>query len=1067
MKPTFSFLSSYAELDCISNFSFLTGASHPEELVERAAGLGYSGLALADECSLAGVVRAHVEARRHPLKFVVGSRFRLQEGLHLIVLATNLNGYGNLSETITLARRRSPKGEYRLSLADLSTPPAGLEYLRGLPDCLVILKPGYGCSTQWLDAQLPALAKLFVQRLWLGVALHYGASDARHLSTLQQAGRRHHIPLVALGGVEMHRRSRQPLHDALVAIRHGKPVTEILEQLHPNAERHLRSRLRLANMYPAELLHETLNILEHCRFSLDELRLQYQYPEEIVPQGMTPSTYLRQETMAGARRRYPQGIPASVLAQLENELSIIRDLAYEPYFLTVYDIVKFARSRGILCQGRGSAANSAVCYCLGITEVDPASGNTLFARFISRARNEPPDIDVDFEHERREEVIQYIYERYGRERAALAAVAIRYRHRSVLRDTGKALNVPPERIEVVARSFHYWNGRKDILEKIHAHGFPATSRIARLWAGLSDTLRGFPRHLSQHPGGFVISQGKLSRLVPIENAAMPERSVVQWDKDDLDAMGLLKVDVLALGMLSALQRCLQLASRLRGRPYELQDIPPDDSPTFEMICRADTIGVFQIESRAQMSMLPRLRPREFYDLVIQVAIVRPGPIQGGMVHPFLRRRQNLEPAHCPYPELEKVLGRTLGVPIFQEQAMQIAMEAAGFSPDEADELRRAMAAWRRSGSVERFRLRLLQGMIAKGYDEQFAEQIFLQLQGFGEYGFPESHSASFARLAYCSAWFKCHEPAVFLAALLNSQPMGFYAPSQLVQDARRHGVEVRPVDIRYSEWEATLEPSTFEEATFQQDTTNTTAQGSAGLPQPAVRLGLCQIKGLSRNAALRIEQARRQAPFRSTQDLASRASLDRKEMNALAAANALQPLAGERRQAQWHAALQRPPGMLRSTIISENQVPLLPDMPEGEQIVNDYRLLGLTLGRHPLALLRTRLDQQRFIPAERLLSSDWPDGRLTRACGLVTTRQRPGTAKGVVFVTIEDETGHVNIIVRPELSIRQHAELVNAQLLGVYGVWQRHESVCHLVAGRLVDLTPLLGALHTRSRDFH
>ncbi len=1072
MKSAFSFLSSYAELDCISNFSFLTGASHPEELVERAAGLGYSGLALADECSLAGVVRAHVEARRHSLKFVVGSRFHLQEGLHIIVLATNLNGYGNLSEIITLARRRSPKGEYQLSLADLSTPPTGLEHLRALPDCLVILKPEYGCSPQWLNAQLPTLAKLFPKRFWLGAALHYGASDTRHLSTLQLAGRQHHISLVALGGVEMHRRSRQPLHDTLAAIRHGKPVTEVLEQLHPNAERHLRSRLRLANMYPVELLHETLNILEHCRFSLDELRLQYQYPEEIVPQGMTPSAYLRQETLAGAQRRYPQGIPDTVQRQLENELSIIRDLSYEPYFLTVYDIVKFARSRDILCQGRGSAANSAVCYCLGITEVDPSSGNSLFARFISRARNEPPDIDVDFEHERREEVIQHIYERYGRERAALAAVAIRYRHRSVLRDTGKALNVPPERIEAVARSFHYWNGRKDILEKIDAHGFPAHSRIARLWAGLSDTLKGFPRHLSQHPGGFVISHGKLSRLVPIENAAMPGRSVVQWDKDDLDAMGLLKVDVLALGMLSALQRCLQLASHLRRRPYTLQDILPDDSATFEMICRAATIGVFQIESRAQMSMLPRLRPREFYDLVIQVAIVRPGPIQGGMVHPFLRRRQKLEPAHCPYPELEKVLGRTLGVPIFQEQAMQIAMEAAGFSPDEADELRRAMAAWRRSGSVERFRLRLLQGMKEKGYDEQFAEQIFLQLQGFGEYGFPESHSASFARLAYCSAWFKCHEPAVFLTALLNSQPMGFYAPSQLVQDARRHGVEVRPVDIRYSEWEATLELATYEPTPVDAAPAGgrhslPANESTSGKPQPAVRLGLGQIKGLSRQAVLRIEQARHQAPFRSAQDLAARAGLDRKEMNALAAANALKPLAGERRQAQWHAALQRPPGLLRGTPITENQTPLLPDMPEGEHIVNDYRHLGLTLGRHPLALLRARLEKQRFIPAERLLSTDWPNGRLTRACGLVTTRQRPGTAKGVVFVTIEDETGHVNVIVRPELSIRQHTELVNAQLLGVYGVWQRHESVCHLVAGRLVDLTPLLGALHTRSRDFH
>lgn len=1079
MKPALSFLSGYAELDCISNFSFLTGASHPEELVERAAGLGYQGLAVADECSLAGVVRAHVEARRHNLRLIVGSRFRLQEGMQIIALACNLNGYGNLSELITLARRRSPKGEYQLNLADLSTPPPELQHLRGLPDCLLIFKPDYGITGKTVGSQMDALIRVFPQRLWLGVALHYEAVDARHLATLQAAGQAHHIPLVALGGVEMHRRSRQPLHDTLAAIRHGRPVTEIIEYLHPNAERHLRSRLRLANMFPVALLQETLNILGRCHFSLNELRLQYQYPEEVVPVGMSPSEYLRQETLAGARHRYPEGMPSQVMAQVEEELAIIEELAYEPYFLTVYDIVKFARSRNILCQGRGSAANSAVCYCLGITEVDPSSGNSLFSRFISRARNEPPDIDVDFEHARREEVIQHIYQRYGRERAALAAVATRYRHRSALRDAGKALGMPAERIDAVAQSFHYWNGKKDFLERLEAHGLPAHSREARLWASLSDSLKGFPRHLSQHPGGFVISHGKLSRLVPIENAAMPDRSVVQWDKDDLDAMGLLKVDVLALGMLSALRRCLQMASRLRGRTYSLQDIRPDDTDTFDMICQADTIGVFQIESRAQMSMLPRLEPREFYDLVIQVAIVRPGPIQGGMVHPYLRRRrQDKEDAVSPYPELEKVLGRTLGVPIFQEQAMQIAMEAAGFTPDEADELRRAMAAWRRSGSVERFGQRLLKGMLAKGYEKKFAQQIFQQLQGFGEYGFPESHSASFARLAYCSAWFKCHEPAIFLAALLNSQPMGFYAPSQLVQDARRHNVEVRPVDIMHSDWETTLETDTSSvRLDAAPDSDPSMPHPSIPLlhsqpavstpPQPAVRLGLGLIKGLSHKAGKRIVEARRQGLFTSVQDLAARASLDRQEMNALAAANALKPLAAERRQAQWHSALQRPPGLLHSASIAESQAPLLPPMSEGEHIVNDYQKLGLTLARHPLALLRPRLARQRFIQASRLLADDWPNGRLTRACGLVTTRQRPGTAKGVVFVTMEDETGYVNVIVRPDLSIRQHTELVSAQLLGVYGIWQRHESICHLVASRLVDLSHLLGALHTRSRDFH
>ena len=1047
-------LTAYAELDCISNFSFLTGASHPEELVERAAALGYRALALSDECSLAGVVRAHQEALRSDLHLIIGSRFQLQEGMQLIALACNANGYGNLSETITLARRRSAKGAYRLHLADLACPPSELAHLRGLPDCLLILKPGYAEDPAHLEAQVRRLADIFPQRLWIGVSLHYGPADARHLAVLQEVGDRCGIPLVALGGVEMHRRSRQPLHDTLAAIRHRQPVADIVEHLHPNAERHLRSRLRLANLFPAPLLRETLSIAERCRFSLKEI--QYQYPEEIVPPGLTPAQYLRQETLAGGLRRYPAGIPSKVMAQLDNELAIIADLAYEPYFLTVYDIVNFARNRGILCQGRGSAANSAVCYCLGITEVDPENGNNLFSRFISRERNEPPDIDVDFEHQRREEVIQYIYERYGRERAALAAVASTYRHRSAMRDTGKALGIGNEIVERVAKSFHYWSGKKEILEKINENGLPALTRQARLWAMLAETLKGFPRHLSQHPGGFVIARDKLSRLVPIENAAMPGRSVVQWDKDDLDAMGLLKVDVLALGMLSALQRGLQLVSRLRGHPFALQDIPRHDENTFEMIRRADTIGVFQIESRAQMSMLPRMQPRHFYDLVIQVAIVRPGPIQGGMVHPYLRRRQGLEDAKSPSPELDQVLARTLGVPIFQEQAMQIAMVAAGFTADEADELRRAMAAWRRRGSVERFRQRLLEGMEKKGYDEQFAEQIFQQLEGFGEYGFPESHSASFAKLAYCSAWLKCHEPAAFLAALLNSQPMGFYAPSQLVQDAQRHGVEVRPVDVMWSDWDSTLEAS-------RPPASASSVGKSSG---PAVRLGLGRVAGLSQQAGQRIVQARLAAPFTSVQDLAARAELDRRDMNVLAAANALKALAGDRRQAQWQSAMRRTPGLLKEAPIVEDCSPALPGMSEGEHIVSDYHSLGLTLGRHPLALLRSRLADLRFVPADRLLAQ-WPDRRLARACGLVTTRQRPGTAKGTVFVTLEDESGYVNVIVRPDLAERQHTELVRSNLLGVYGVWQRHDGVCHLIAHRLVDLSALLGELPTRSRDFH
>ncbi|MEJ2896474.1 error-prone DNA polymerase [Bordetella avium] len=1044
-------LPGYAELDCQSNFSFLTGASHPEELVERAAKLGYAALAITDECSLAGVVRAHVEAGKHPgLKLLIGSRLRLDNGTHtpieLVLLACDKEGYGNLAELITLGRTRAVKGQYLLRPADLTAQgPEG-----GVPGCLAILTPAYGQAPAEMAAQAQWLARHFPGRAWVGLAQLQRSRDDLHRAAVQAAAQAANLPLAAISQAQMHVRSRKPLHDTLAAIRSGRSVAECGYDLAANAERHLRSRLRLAGLYPASALHQTLAIAERCTFSLDEIC--YEYPDEIVPAGETPASYLRRATYEGAAARFPDGIPAQVRKLIEKELALIIELRYEAYFLTVHDIVRFARSAGILCQGRGSAANSAVCFCLGITAVDPSNGNALFERFISKERNEPPDIDVDFEHQRREEVIQYIYRKYGRPRAALTAVVISYRPRSVLRDTGRALGLDQALIDAVARAHQWWDGKKEMLRTLGQCGLDPGSRVARQWAILAETLIGFPRHLSQHPGGFVISRGKLSRLVPIENATMEDRSVVQWDKDDLDALGLLKVDVLALGMLSALRRALELVSQRRAQPLALHQIPPDDRATYDMICRADTVGVFQIESRAQMSMLPRLQPRAYYDLVVQVAIVRPGPIQGGMVHPYLRRRQGKEPISYPGKAIEKVLERTQGVPIFQEQVMQIAVEAAGFTPGEADQLRRSMAAWRRKGGVDKFRLKLIGGLLAHGYGLDFAEALFRQIEGFGEYGFPESHAASFAQLAYASAWIKCHEPEAFLAALLNSQPMGFYAPAQLVQDARRHGVVVLPVDITRSRWEAGFETL-------------------PGQSRPAVRLGLNQIRGLKQEAGERIAAAHREQPYRDVADLGRRARLNRQELDALAAADALRPLAGHRRQARWQAAS----GVYRRDLLHEAPVietehPALPAPSEGQTVVADYESLGLSLRRHPLSLLRAELAERRFEPASVL--NTYPDRRLARACGIVTVRQRPQTAKGTIFVTIEDETGPVHVVVRKELMERQRRELLSAVLLGVYGTWQNIDNVRNLVAQRLVDLSPLLrrldeDGLSARSRDFH
>ncbi len=1041
-----SSFSDYAELQCASNFSFLRGASHPEQLVARAAELGYAALAITDECSVAGVVRANEEAKQRKLSLIIGSQFRVQDdagdSIWLVALATDRDGYGNLCELITLARHRVDKGGYLLTRSDFDAPHAVLTHLQGLPGCIVLLAPDYGIAASKLDMQLAWMRTTFGVRAHVALTLLHRGYDELHKNTVLRCAAAQGLGVVATGDVCMHLRSRKRLQDVLTAIRIGRTVADCGRALFMNAEQHLRSRLRLANMYPIDTLTETLAIAQQCTFSLDQLR--YEYPDELVPAGHTPTSHLREQTWMGAHRRYPAGIPSSIQQQLEHELQLIADMGYEPYFLTVCDIVSFARSRHILCQGRGSAANSAVCYCLGITEVDPGRGNLLFERFISKERNEPPDIDVDFEHQRREEVIQYVYDKYGRHRAALTGIVITYRPKSALREAGKVLGIDAQIVDRLAKSHRWWDSKEALYERFIECGMDPASPVAQHWLQIAGELMGFPRHLSQHPGGFVIARDKLSRLVPIERATMAGRSVVQWDKDDLDALGLLKIDILALGMLSALRRTLALVSQQQGEPFELADIPAEDAATYEMISRADTVGVFQIESRAQMSMLPRLKPRTFYDLVIEVAIIRPGPIQGGMIHPYLRRRQGLEPVSYPSADIETALSRTLGVPIFQEQVMQLAMLAAGFSAGEADQLRRAMAAWKRKGGLEKFHDKLVDGMLERGYQREFAEALFSQIGGFAEYGFPESHAASFALLAYASAWLKCHHPAAFLAALLNSQPMGFYSSSQLVQDAQRHAVDVRVVDVSVSDWEAMLEFSDAE--------------------TPAVRLGLNQVHGLSQEAGWRIEEARAVRSFSDLHDLAARATLSAADLQALAAANALKSLTGHRHEASWHAAAATfGKGLLTYARIPADAVSL-PAPSEGQEIVADYRATGLTLGRHPLSLLRPQLLARRLLPASTL--SGFRQGQFARACGIVTMRQRPATAKGTVFVTLEDETGVVNVIVWPALVAQQRKELLQSSLLAVYGIWQTESNVSHLVARRLIDLTPLLGRLKTDSRDF-
>jgi len=1033
MSPAPGSVPAYAELHCLSAFSFQRGASTADALFERAATLGYAALAITDECSLAGIVRALDASRKFELPLIVGAEFRIHEGPKIVLLCADLPAYEALCRLITVGRRRAKKGTYLTLASDFSELPAGLL-------CLWCAQ-----SPEEETRHLPWLKATFSERLWLAVCCHREAGERERLAWCEAIAERHGLPIVATGDVHMATRGQRPLQDVLTAIRHHCTVAEAGWRLFQNGERHLRARTTLARLHRPQWLTESARIAQRCTFSLEDLR--YTYPHELVPAGHTPTSWLRQLTEDGARWRWPDGVPVKACEQLEHELALIAELKYESYFLTVHDIVRFARSRNILCQGRGSAANSAVCFALGVTEVDPARMNLLFERFLSRERNEPPDIDIDFEHERREEVIQYVFERYGRERAALTAVATQYRGRSAVRDVAKALGLPPDQIQHLAGTMNHWEGEPDDTHLREAGFDPGQAQLARV-IDLTRQLMALPRHLSQHPGGFVISEHPLSTLVPVENAAMDDRTVIQWDKDDLDSLGLMKVDVLALGMLTAVRKTLDLLRATNRRDLTLATIPAEDPATYAMIGKADTVGAFQIESRAQMAMLPRTQPKNFYELVIEVAIVRPGPIQGDMVHPYLRRKRGEEAIDYP-PQLKHIFERTLGVPLFQEQVMQLAIDAAGFTAGEADELRRSMAAWKRRGGLEPHKQRLKAGMLARGYTEPYAEHLFEQIKGFGHYGFPESHAASFALITYASCWLKCHEPAAFAVSLINSQPMGFYSPDQILQDARRHGIGVRTVDVQHSDWDSTLE--------FPCGDTS---------ENPEIRLGLRMISGLREEVSRALVVARQQRAFEDVADLVRRTGLDRRQQVLLADAGALKGMAGNRHQARWALSGVERSLPLFDTIQETPEVSLsIPKPSEGEDLLADYAVLGTTLGRHPLAILRDELRARRCRRSSEL--AEVPHGRNIRFAGLVTLRQRPETASGVTFITLEDEDGLVNALAWEHVADRQRRVLLGSRLLAIDARLERVDGVQHLIINRMQDYSLLLTGLQPRSRDFH
>ncbi len=1027
---------SYAELFCQSNFSFLSGASHPQELVIQADFLRYHSIAITDECSVAGVVRAHAAIKQHQLatRLIVGSLFKLNQHCQFIVLCPTRRAYAELCRIITNARRRADKGDYQLSEWDVMS----------LKECLLIWLPQLTRDNHRWGLWL---AQHHRGRLWLGIQRHLTPQDEALIPQCETLANDLNLPLCACGGVLMHNASRMPMQHVLTAIAHNTSVEQIQAHLLTNSERCLRSQDKLGKLFKQAWLDETVQIAKQCCFNLDELR--YEYPSELIPTNTTPMGYLRQLVEQGKQRRFPQGVPQEIAQTIEKELSLIEQLNYPFYFLTIHDIVRFAQQQGILYQGRGSAANSVVCYCLEITSVDPRQISVLFERFISQERAEPPDIDVDFEHERREEIIQYIYQKYGRERAALAATVITYRFKSAVRDVGKALNIQSAQLDHFINNVNRRDKALGWQAQIAQLGLDPQSVKGEQFIDLVNELIGFPRHLSQHVGGFVISAGPLYELVAVENAAMAERTVIQWDKDDLETLGLLKVDVLALGMLSAIRKCFALVEHFHQRKLTISEITrlQDDADVYRMISQADTIGVFQIESRAQMNMLPRLRPRCYYDLVIQIAIVRPGPIQGDMVHPFLKRRNGVEKIEYPSPEVKTVLERTMGVPIFQEQVIKLAMVAAGFSGGEADQLRRAMASWKKTGELMKFRYKLIDGMQQRGYPLKFAEQLFEQICGFGEYGFPESHSASFAVLAYCSAWLKYYYPHCFYTSLLNSLPMGFYSASQLLQDARRHQITILPVSINYSNYDHQVVALTDQ--------------------QLAIRLGLRQIKGLNQGSALHLVQHRPASGYRHPADL-KRLGLTRQDMEKLASANAMAELnpsqAQHRYQTRWNMmdSVQELP-LFR--YVNQAETLHLPAPGALDDLIEDYAALGLSLNYHPIELLANSGQLGKFTRMRDLAQK--PDKSLVTVAGVVTGRQSPGSAAGITFMTLEDNTGNINVVVWQATARAQKQAYLTARILMVKGILEKEGDVVHVIAGKLIDLSDKLAALTTQSRDFH
>ncbi|MDR9452384.1 MAG: error-prone DNA polymerase [Wenzhouxiangella sp.] len=1023
----------YAELHALSAFSFQRSVASPQALVAQAHALGYRAIAITDEVSLAGVVRAHEQTREHNIDLIVGSECHWQDPqlpgpVRLILLVTDHTGYSHLCQLISRARGRAPKGQYQLLAQDLDADLSGL---------LAIWKPDAGLDSAALDATAQWLKDRWHGRLWLGATRTLAPDDRWRFDALERLSQTHALPVVACGDVRMIQRNDQALLDVAWALAHHCTVQELGLNASSNAEQHLRPITTLQKLYPKAWLDETLNVATRCQFSLSEL--SYQYPKELVPTPLTASEHLRQLTERGLTERYGDQAPTSVKQLIEHELKLIEEMQVEAFFLTVHDLVCFAKARGILCQGRGSAANSAVCYCLQITEVDPAQQSLLFERFLSKERDEPPDIDVDFEHERREEVLQYIYQKYGRHRAALAATVITYRPKSALKDVGRALGFTADTLQRLTRSLTWWDQPDDWPKRLRASGLNPDDHLPQMLLRLARELIGLPRHLSQHVGGMVISDQPLHHLVPIENAAMNDRTIIQWDKDDLETLGLLKVDCLALGMLTVLRKTLQSIDPA----MTLADIPKEDPATYGMLCRADAIGVFQVESRAQMAMLPRLKPQSFYDLVIEIAIVRPGPIQGDMVHPYLQRRQNPSRITYPNPALAKVLKRTLGVPIFQEQVMQIAMVAAGFTAGQADQLRRAMAAWKRRGGLGAFRDKLIEGMRQNGHSMAFAHQLYSQIEGFGDYGFPESHAASFALLTYFSAWLKCHHPAEFACALLNSQPMGFYAPAQIIADAKRHGVTFKPVSVQKSAWDGQVLQSVK--------------------PPGGIRLGFNQVKGLSSAVIDRLVDQRHQRPFLSIDDVVQRVGLNQQQLKALTESGALDGLTPDRRQAHWQSLASRRQDDLLGQAPLQEPAPDLADTPNTQRMIEEYSALGYSLDQHPIVWLRPHLSRM-CLQADQLNDAT-RNHQTIDVVGLVTHRQRPSTASGVVFVSLEDETGLINAIVWPKIAARYHAALLQSQIIRIRGQLQQKQGSVHIIAQALYSEDARLASLMADERQ--